>query len=596
MDEQNDRVPLKPEEMCRSRSSANNSPASESESSSSIDTCEEERQLAAVMEIARIVNSRLDLDYILSAISSELKKVIDYDIGCVAICDRDENCLFIRHISRRDGDRTGEGRYVPLEESNIIGSVSINKKPILRNNIPDDRRFDEIMREDNLKSDIVVPLIARDTLIGTLNIGSYEYNHYTEFDLELVTKFAQLTSMAVENSHLLKELRDLSERYRHLMSNASEIIVLMKSSCEILECSAATYKISGYSPEEIIGKEFFLFTTPDRRDEARKIFYKVVRGESQFNMEIPYLKKNGEVFYLDVNATLIKMKGNPYILAIAHDVTERKLLEEKITIQNRELREINKKLMALDGLKSDFLGRISHELRTPLSIIMAYTSTLLEDRDKTIDSDITIEFLQVISVHSNKLLHLIDDLLDLSKVEISETMLDISAGGINEIIRISAHIVEPYARQNDVKIETYPGEGIPIIEFDPMRVQQVCVNLLNNAVKYSSPSGNVVISSKRDKDDVIVSIGDTGPGIAEKDLPGIFENFSQVDGGTTRVSEGLGIGLNLVKHYIELHRGRIWVKSVLGKGSIFSFSLPIAKIGEKSALSETKSLDSPENR
>lgn len=554
--------------------------AEESEPLLQTNSSVEKQQLAAVMEIARIINSRLELEYILSAISSELSKVIDYDIGCVAIYERDENCLFIRHISRRSGDRSGEGRYVPLEETNLIGWVAINRKPILRNNIPKDARFAEIMKEDNLKSDIVVPLIARDTLIGTLNIGSYEYNHYTEFDLELVAKFARLTSLAVENSQLLGKLRDLGSKYRHLMNNASEVIVLMKSSCEILECSAATYKLSGYSPEEIIGKEFFLFTTPDRRDVARKIFYKVLRGEPHRNMEIPYLKKNGEVVYLDVYATLVKIKRNPYILAIAHDVTERKLLQEKITIQNRELREINKKLMALDELKSDFLGRISHEFRTPLSIIMAYTGTLLDDREQAIDRDTANEFLQVITTQSNKLLNLINDLLDLSKVEISETMLDISAGGINEIIRISASIVGPFARQNNVEVETRLDADVPIINFDPLRIQQVCVNLLNNAIKYSGAGGKVAISSNKGKDEIIVSVCDSGPGIDQEDIPGIFENFSQIDGGTARACNGLGIGLRLVKHYVELHRGRIWVESERGKGSTFSFSLPIVMISD----------------
>ncbi|MCK4236789.1 MAG: GAF domain-containing protein, partial [Candidatus Krumholzibacteria bacterium] len=274
-----------------------------------VDRSEEKCQFAAVMEIAEVINSQLDLAGILSKIARELSKVVDYDVGCVAIYEKDDNCLFIRHITRSNGDKSGEGRYVPLDESNLIGWVAINKRPILRRDIPADERFNEIMSEDNLKSDIVVPLVAKDTLIGTVNIGSYECNHFTEFDLELVTKFSQLTSIAIENSQLLKGLQDLGEKYWLLMSNANDIIVLLNSSGEFVECNNVTYDIFGYSPDEVLGKEFFLFTLNERRGEAKKTFYEVLRGEPRQTIELPYLKKNGEIVYLDISANIIKLRG-----------------------------------------------------------------------------------------------------------------------------------------------------------------------------------------------------------------------------------------------------------------------------------------------
>ena len=539
-----------------------------------VDKSEEKRQLAAVMEIANVINSRLDLDHILSTISRELSKVIDYDIGCVAIYEHEENCLFIRHIMRRNGDKSSEGRYVPLDESNLVGWVAINKEPILRTNIPADTRFKEIMREDNLKSDIVVPLVAKDSLIGTVNIGSYEYNHFSEFDLELVTKFSQLTSIAIEKSQILGNLRNLGDKYRILMDNATDLIILINSSGEIVECNQAAYRIFGYSPEEVLGKEFFLFTTPSRREDSKNSFFRVLRGEPAQRVEIPYLKKGGEVVYLEVAATLITIKSHPYVLGIAHDMTERKILQEKITIQNRELKTINKKLLELDQIKSEFLGRISHELRTPLSIIMAYTSALMDDGGQAIDPETHLEFLTVIDAQSNKLLGLINDLLDLSKVEISETMLDVTEGSLNEVVAISVRLAEPVAQQNEVEVEAVFDDGIPIVSFDPMRIRQVCMNLLHNAIKFSGSSGRVTVSTSQTEDDVIVSVTDTGPGIDEKDIPKIFDNFTQLDGGVTRTSDGMGIGLRLVKHYVELHWGKVWVESEKNEGSSFYFSLP----------------------
>ncbi|MBN1884137.1 MAG: GAF domain-containing protein [Candidatus Krumholzibacteriota bacterium] len=537
-------------------------------------------QLAAVMEIAEVVNSRLDLHEILSVISRELRRVIDYDLGCIAIFEKNENCLYIRHVHRRGGETTGEGRYVPLDEKNLVGWVAINRRPILRSDIPSDTRFTEIMREDGLKSDIVVPLIAKGQLIGTVNVGSYEANHFSDFDLDLLERFSQLTALAIENSLLVEELRALGDKYRKLMSSATDLILIIGYDGTIVECDQAVFRLFGYGPDEIIGKEFFGFTTPARRDHARRTFYRILQGDTMQIGEVPYLRKDGGIVYLDTDATLVNLRDDPCVLVIAHDVTERRILQEKITIQNRELKEKNRKLLELDGLKREFLGRISHELRTPLSIIMAYAGTLLEDGGRAIDADTRRDFLSVIESQSNKLLGLINDLLDLSKVEISDTMLNVTEASVNEMIRIAVKVVEPLALRGNVDLKTRLDPDVPIITFDPLRIRQVCVNLLGNALKFSPAGSSVAISSMQTGNEIIVSIEDAGPGIDPHDLPTIFDDFTQVDGSATRASEGMGIGLRLVKHYIELHRGRVWVKSEPGSGSTFSFSLP-RYVGEK---------------
>ncbi len=534
------------------------------------------RELSAVMEMAKALNSRLDLDHILSKMSSELARIIDYDIGCLAIYEKDDNCLYIRHIHRNDGDSSFEGRFVPLEESNVVGWVAIHRKPVLRRDISADSRFTEIMKEDNLGSDIVVPLIAKDSLIGTLNLGSYKTNRFSEFDLELVTKFSQLTSIAIENSQMIESHRELGEKYRTLMSHANDVIMLINYSGEIVECNDVVYRQFGYSPEEFIGKSYWLFTTPDRRELSRTNLARILKGESATLTEVPYLKKNGEIVFMDVSATLVKIKGHPYVLGVGHDVTERKMLEERITVQNRELTDVNRKLMQLDQLKSEFLGRISHELRTPLSIIMAYSDTLIEDDGFEIEKTTRREFLEIIDGQSKKLLAAINDLLDLSKVEVSDTMLNVTEASINEMIRLSMKMAEPAARKSGITIVSELNESIPIAAFDPQRIRQVCVNLLGNAVKFSPPGGTVTIYSECGEDEIIVSVRDEGSGMEPGETREIFGNFTQVDGGTDRSQNGLGIGLRLVNHYVSLHRGRIWVESEKGKGSLFRFALPMS--------------------
>jgi len=538
------------------------------------DRTDEERQLAAVMEIASVINSRNDLNQILSIISKELSKVIDYDIGCVAIYEREKNGLFIRHVWRRSGGQTGEGRYVPLDEGNLVGWVAIHKKPVVRGNIPADKRFREIMKEDSLKSDVVVPLLAKGDLIGTVNVGSYGLNHFTDFDLDLLVRFSNLTSIAIEKCQLLAELENLGEKYGHLMNNSREVIALLNSAGECVEINRALLEDYGYTREEIVGHEFYELMHPKRREAAKGMFCGILKGEITRAFEMPFVKKNGETVFMSLSASVIRIKEHPYVLVIAHDITEETLLKERITDQNAELMAINKKLRELDDLKNEFLGRISHELRTPLSIIMAYTDTLIDDRDQTIDSETRTEFLRVIEAHSNKLLGLINDLLDLSRVEVSQAMLHRGEASLNDVVKISTKIAEAFAVQSRVTLLTDLDETIPIINFDPLRIRQACVNLLTNAVKFSGAGDSVTISSRNSEKEVVVSVRDHGPGIDTQDIPELFEKFMQLDGGSSREKDGLGIGLKLVKHYVELHGGKVWVTSEKGAGSTFFFSLP----------------------
>ncbi len=549
--------------------------APETSSTSEKDGSCEKRQLSAVFEIANMINSQIDLDQILSSISSAFSRILDFDLGCVAIHDKSEGCLYIRHVYRRNGDNTAEGRYVPLEESNLVGWVAINRKPILRTNIRSDERFREIMSEDSLGSDIVVPLFAKGVFIGTLNFGSYEPDHYTEYDLRLVNDFSKLISIAIEKAQLLEELNELGEKFRNLMRSANDLIMMLDMAGDIVECNDAVVRILGYGKDEVTGRSLSDLAPPADREIVKMNFGRIVRGEITREIEVPYVTREGGVIYLDLSLNIVRIREHPYIFVVGHDVTERKMLEEKITVQNRELQENNRKLLEVDRLKSEFLGRISHELRTPLSVIMAYAGTLLEDSDSSIDQETRSDFLEVIEDQSNKLLVLINDLLDLSKVEVSDTMLNLTEGNINDMIKGSIAIVTRLSQRHGVEIISGLDRSMPLTRFDPLRVRQICINLLNNAIKFTPRGERVLVSSTHTSGEVIVSVSDMGPGIDGDKLPMIFENFTQVDGGATRTNNGMGIGLRLVKHYVDLHRGRIWVESEEGKGSTFHFAIPL---------------------
>jgi signal transduction histidine kinase len=241
-------------------------------------------------------------------------------------------------------------------------------------------------------------------------------------------------------------------------------------------------------------------------------------------------------------------------------------------MQNKNLQDANRKLREVDRMKTEFLANISHELRTPLSIIIAYSESL---RDSNITPEDRTQFLDIITDNGQNLLQLIDDLLDLSHLEMSGTMLNSSLTHIHDVIYSQWPRVEKLANEKEIQLSFEPGENIPVIYFDNRRILQVLMCLLHNAIKFTEVGGKVTLRTSRNDEGLLMEVQDLGKGIAPDQLPGIFDTFRQLDGSSTRTWGGLGIGLAMAKHIVDLHGGRIWAESEEGKGSLFSFVLPV---------------------
>ncbi|MEK6591436.1 MAG: ATP-binding protein [Nitrospinota bacterium] len=227
----------------------------------------------------------------------------------------------------------------------------------------------------------------------------------------------------------------------------------------------------------------------------------------------------------------------------------------------------------VEAIKRDFVSNVSHELRTPLASIKGYTETLL---DGALDDKSTLKkFLTIIDRHANRMTTLIDDLLTLSMVESHQMQLNLEAIDIKGLINSVLQGFEKSTRDKGLRLIMDIGENLPEVTADRGRLEQVIINLVDNAIKYTN-NGEVRIAVRREGNTMRVDIEDTGIGIPEKDIPRIFERFYRVDKGRSRELGGTGLGLAIVKHIIQAHRGQIGVKSVFSKGTIFSFSLPLS--------------------
>lgn len=254
--------------------------------------------------------------------------------------------------------------------------------------------------------------------------------------------------------------------------------------------------------------------------------------------------------FFKVRCVPLREDGDCGLLVFFQDITEEKRVET---------------------IKKDFVANVSHELRTPLASIKGYSETLLDGGMD--DEDTLKEFLRIIDRHATRMARLIDDLLILSKLESHQMTMEIAPVDIREVIIPTVKSFEKQARDKRITISSRIPEGLPKVMGDRDRLEQVVVNLVDNAIKYTHPGGSVNISASRIEGSVRVDVADTGIGIPAEDIPRIFERFYRVDKARSRELGGTGLGLAIVKHIIQGHGGRMHVESAPGKGSAFSFFL-----------------------
>jgi len=250
-------------------------------------------------------------------------------------------------------------------------------------------------------------------------------------------------------------------------------------------------------------------------------------------------------------------------------------LAVNVNRMNDELQRLYKELEAASKHKSDFLANMSHELRTPLNAIIGFSQVLREGISGEINAK-QDEYLDDILTSANHLLALINDVLDLSKVEAGQVELQLAPFSLQEALERGVSMVRERAMQDGVQVALHPNGSLDAVTGDERRIRQVIFNLLSNAVKFAPAGGQVDVQATQSNGEVTVSVADTGPGIAAQDLDRIFEEFQQTEVGASQ-AEGTGLGLALSRRFVEMHGGRIWCESELGKGSEFLFTLPAGK-------------------
>lgn len=245
------------------------------------------------------------------------------------------------------------------------------------------------------------------------------------------------------------------------------------------------------------------------------------------------------------------------------------LLADQVAQATRELSDANQELKTLDKLKSDFIANMSHELRSPLTVIRGGIDYL----NRTIQGEDNRNYLLIIDKNLARLIRLVSDLFDFTKLEAKKMEWSFERENLTVLIQEVVEIISPLAVDKKIAV-TFENPGDVMAEFDLERIEQVLVNLIENAIKFSDPKTTIHINICEDQESVTVSVKDHGIGIAEKNLVTIFDKFSTVPSSSDGKVEGTGLGLAICKAIIEAHGGRIWAESAKGVSSTFVFTLP----------------------
>jgi len=366
--------------------------------------------------------------------------------------------------------------------------------------------------------------------------------------------------------------------YEAIVDSSEDAIISKNLRSIVMSWNKGAERIFGYPAKEMIGQSITRLLPPDRLDEEKHILARLQRGERVEHFETRRQRKDGTI--IDVSLTISPIRdANGVIVGaskIARDVTEQKAAYEALRRANR--------------FKTEFLTTLSHELRTPLNAILGWIQVLKEDPSPQ-------DFAQALPVIERNVrvqAQLIEDLLDLSRIESGKLSLDIRPVDLAAVVSAGMETVRPAAMAKEIRLTSAFASAGGIVMGDADRLQQVVWNLLTNAIKFTRRGGRVHVVIQRVNSHIEICVSDNGEGIAPEFLGQVFDRFRQADASTTRRYGGLGVGLSIVKHLTELHGGSVRVVSDgIGHGAAFSVTLPLQTVRTKSGApdEETPSAD-----
>ena len=378
----------------------------------------------------------------------------------------------------------------------------------------------------------------------------------------------RLLKRSIQYSIERKKAEDKIKSLANIVESSNDAIIIKSLDGIITSWNKGAEQVYGYSAKEIIGRPILIIEPDSLKGEIEQLGEMVKQGKKIQHYETSRLKKDGTTINVSVSLSpIFDQSGNfVAISCIAGDITEKKIAEK--LLQEKQMAEV------ANLTKSEFLATISHELRTPLNSIIGFSDMLYEQIYGELNKK-QLRSVGNISKSGKHLMNLINNILDISKIEAGKMELDYKdfelATQLNMIRNILLHIAD----KKNIKIEIDMDSNLSRIHADEDKFVQIMYNLVDNAIKFSCENSLVKIGARKKGDLVEITVKDTGIGIKVEDQNKLFKPFSQIDSFSSRKSQGTGLGLSLVKQIVQLHGGYVWFRSNPSKGSVFAFAIPI---------------------
>jgi PAS domain S-box-containing protein len=550
----------------------------------------EHQRSQTLLDTITELSTSLEMDLVLNRTLALVNKSTHSDHSLIMLVNPDTNQIFQR-ASLGYADPIRKGGEIPFYQSHesLANWVMRQRQSVLINDLAADERWQDNERETSNgkkigkvappRSAIAVPLMMGEDTLGVLLLYNRQPENYNPEMLDLVQAIAKQITVAINNSQLFSLIRDQAERLgdmlrtQHIETIRSQAIleavadgVLVTDRERVITLfNASAESILGLNRKQVLGRTLEHFS--GLFGKAAQPWMETIRMWS----EDPTAFKSGETG--PTYSEQIEMEDKRVVSVHLSPVTLRNDFLGTVSIFTDITHQVE-----VDRLKSEFVATVSHELRTPMTSIKGYVEIMLMGAAGPMSNQQT-HFLEIVKSNTERLAILVNDLLDISRIEAGKVTLSLQPLDLREIVRQAAADLTKRSEsdQKPMDIHTHLPEKLPLVYGDKERVRQILDNLLENAYYYTPEHGHIDLKVHVASGDVQVDVKDNGIGILPKDQPRVFERFFRGEDPLVLATSGTGLGLSIVSRLIEMHKGRIWFHSagVAGKGSTFSFTLPI---------------------
>ncbi|MDX1485329.1 MAG: ATP-binding protein [Alphaproteobacteria bacterium] len=582
-------------------------------------------QLEALGEVGQAVSSTLDLNKVLETIVAHAVELSDSDAGNLWVRDEVSGEFQVVSSHGFSGEYIETMRGFKEPPQGGASYLAIKRRaPVEISNILNFRTASpvrELMIKEGNRAVLAVPLMREDQVVGTLVISRKVPGPFGEKVIDLIQTFANQSVLPIQNARLYRDIEERTAELRAALEQVralSEVGQAVSSSLDLqnvldtIVAHAAELSDSEAGTIWVLDEEMGKLKVAATRgfsDEHARELMKLTRmpqGGTSYKamqrrvpVEVPdMLDETGtspvrdlqikEGFRAHLSVPLVREDEVVGTLVISRkrpgpfgketiDLLQTFANQSVLPIQNarlfQDIEEKGRQIEIASQHKSQFLANMSHELRTPLNAILGYTELILDEIYGPVPEKVR-EVLGRVTTNGKHLLGLINEVLDLSKIEAGELELAIEPYSMADVVHTVAIATESLAKEKNLGFTINAAPGLPTGKGDERRIAQVLLNLVGNAIKFTD-EGSIGITVAAENGNFEVEVADTGPGITADEQKKIFEEFHQTDSSNTKEKGGTGLGLAIAKRIVEMHGGQIWVRSAPGEGSTFGFDLPV---------------------